>query len=447
MSSTLIINAIVINEGKQSPCNILIQNNLIRDILPLPCEKLPKAGKVIDAGGKYVLPGVIDDHVHFREPGLTYKGDIYTESKAAIAGGVTSYMDMPNTTPPAITHALLEQKYDLAAQSSLANFSFYIGATHANLPELLRTNPGNVCGIKLFLGSSTGNMLVQDAGILNTLFSQSEMLIAAHCEDESLINKNTEQARAKYGESVPPHLHSIIRNDEVCYRSSQFAVQLAEKYGTRLHILHLSTSRELDLLRSDIPLVKKNITAEVCLHHLLFDHSDYTHFGNLIKVNPSVKSAKDKEDLLYGLLNDKIDIIATDHAPHTLAEKQQPYFMSPSGGPFVQHSLAAMLEFCHRGILTPELVVSKMCHAPAELFRIKKRGYIRKDYYADLVIVDLQSKWTVAEENILSKCKWSALTGTTFSSRITHTFVNGNLVYENGKFDEDHKGMRLEFDR
>ena len=374
MSSTLIINAIVINEGEQSPCHILIQNNLIGDILPSSCEKLPKADKVIDAGGKFVLPGVIDDHVHFREPGLTYKGDIYTESKAAVAGGVTSYMEMPNTKPPAITHALLEQKYDLATHSSLANFSFYIGATHENLPELLLTNPRDVCGIKLFLGSSTGNMLVQKTDILNTLFSQSKMLIAAHCEDENLIIKNTEQARTKYGESIPPHIHSFIRNDEACYRSSQFAVQLAEKYGTRLHILHLSTSRELDLLRSDIPLAKKNITAEVCLHHLLFDSSDYPHYGNLIKVNPSVKSAKDKEDLLNGILNDKIDIIATDHAPHTLAEKQQPYFMSPSGGPFVQHSLPAMLEFCHRGILTAELVVSKMCHAPAELFRIKKAG-------------------------------------------------------------------------
>jgi dihydroorotase len=445
MSTILITNALMVNEGKQTAGSVLIQNELIERILPQDSSATVNADQIIDAGGRYLIPGAIDDQVHFREPGLTHKGDIYSESKAAVAGGITSYMEMPNTNPQTTTQELLEEKYSRASEVSLANYSFYIGATNDNLDELLKTNPSRVCGIKLFMGSSTGNMLVDNPETLKAIFSQSHMLLAVHCEDEVIIRNNTEQIRTKFGEDVPVYLHPVIRNDESCYRSTSLAVELALKFGTRLHILHLSTARELDLLRSDIPLAAKKITAEVCVHHLLFDSRDYFTLGNLIKWNPAIKSVRDKEALLQGLLDGKIDVVATDHAPHTLAEKQNTYFKAPSGGPLVQHSLVAMLEFCQQGILQPEQVVLKMCHAPADLFRIERRGYLREGYFADLVIVDPNNRWTVSTDNLLYKCRWSPLTGMSFTSKVTHTFVNGNLVYDQGRFNEQNKGRRLSF--
>ena len=445
MSTILITNALMVNEGKQTAGSVLIQNELIERILPQDSSATVNADQIIDAGGRYLIPGAIDDQVHFREPGLTHKGDIYSESKAAVAGGITSYMEMPNTNPQTTTQELLEEKYSRASEVSLANYSFYIGATNDNLDELLKTNPSRVCGIKLFMGSSTGNMLVDNPETLKAIFSQSHMLLAVHCEDEVIIRNNTEQIRTKFGEDVPVYLHPVIRNDESCYRSTSLAVELALKFGTRLHILHLSTARELDLLRSDIPLAAKKITAEVCVHHLLFDSRDYFTLGNLIKWNPAIKSVRDKEALLQGLLDGKIDVVATDHAPHTLAEKQNTYFKAPSGGPLVQHSLVAMLEFCQQGILQPEQAVLKMCHAPADLFRIERRGYLREGYFADLVIVDPNNRWTVSTDNLLYKCRWSPLTGMSFTSKVTHTFVNGNLVYDQGRFNEQNKGRRLSF--
>jgi dihydroorotase len=445
MSSLLITQAVILNEGSQTAGSVLIQHDRIAQIIPKGGSLPAKVDRVINAGGKYLMPGVIDDQVHFREPGLTYKGDIHSESKAAIAGGVTSYMEMPNTKPQTITQELLEEKYLRASNTSLANFSFYIGATNDNLEELLKTDPARVCGIKVFMGSSTGNMLVDDPETLKAIFSLSPVLIAVHCEDESIIRNNIESAIARFGEDVPVYFHPVIRNEDACYRSTRFAVELAEKYGTRLHILHLSTARELELLTSTIPLTDKKITAEVCVHHLLFDDRDYFTHGNLIKWNPAIKSEKDKEALLQALINGKIDVVATDHAPHTLEEKRNTYFKAPSGGPLVQHSLVVMLEFCQQGILQPEQVVTKLCHAPADLFRIDRRGYIREGYYADLVIVDPKSRWTVSTDNLLYKCGWSPLTGMSFTSKVTHTFVNGNLVYDQGRFNEQYKGMRLCF--
>lgn len=447
MSTLLISNALIINEGKTFAGNVLIHDNLIGKILPEGSSAGVKADQVIDARGKFLIPGVIDDQVHFREPGLTHKGDIYTESRAAVAGGVTSFMEMPNTNPQTLTQILLEEKYTLASGRSLANYSFYMGAANDNLDEILKTDPARVCGIKIFMGASTGNMLVDNPETLKAIFSRSPMLIAVHCEDESTIRRNTEIMRIRFGEDVPVYYHPVIRDAEACYRSSSLAVELAAKYNTRLHLLHLSTAREMSLLHSGIPLSEKRITAEVCVHHLLFDNRDYFTLGNLIKWNPAIKSAEDKEALFQGLLEGKIDVVATDHAPHTLAEKQNTYFSAPSGGPLVQHSLVAMLEFCSQGRLKPEQVVDKMCHAPAELFRIHGRGYIREGYYADLVIVDPNRRWTVATDNLLYKCGWSPLTGMSFSSAVTHTFVNGNLVYDQGHFLENHKGMRLSFER
>jgi dihydroorotase len=445
MSTILITNALMINEGSQTAGSIFIHHGLIEKILPGDHSPLINADQVINAEGRYLLPGVIDDQVHFREPGLTHKGDLYSESKAAVAGGVTSYMEMPNTNPQTTTQKLLEEKYFRASQVSLANYSFYIGATNDNLDELLKTDPATVCGIKIFMGSSTGNMLVNNLETLKAIFSESPVLIAVHCEEESIIRRNIESAKARFGDDVPVYLHPVIRDEESCYRSTRLAVELANQYGTRLHILHLSTARELDLLRSDIPLSSKRITAEVCVHHLLFDNRDYFTHGNLIKWNPAIKTVKDKEALLQGLIDGKIDVVATDHAPHTLTEKQNTYFKTPSGGPLVQHSLVAMLEFCNQGLLQPEQVVLKMCHAPADAFRIDRRGYIREGYFADLVIVDPDSRWTVSADNLLYKCNWSPLTGMSFSSMVTHTFVNGNLVYCQGRFNEQYKGHRLTF--
>jgi dihydroorotase len=445
MSTTLITNAMLVNEGKQFQGNLLIRDDRIDRILPPETIPHQTFDRIIDARGRYLLPGVIDDQVHFREPGLTHKGDIYTESKAAVAGGVTSYMDMPNTIPQTTTQELLEEKYNLAARVSLSNYSFYIGATNNNLKELLKTDPARVCGIKIFMGSSTGNMLVDNPETLKSIFSGSQMLIAVHCEDESIIQENIRNARIRFGEDVPVYLHPVIRNAESCYRSSRMAVGLAEKYGTRMHILHLSSAAEIPLLKSGIPLHEKRITAEVCVHHLLFDEKDYFTKGNLIKWNPAIKSAGDKNALMQALIDGRIDTVATDHAPHTLEEKQNTYFKAPSGGPLVQHSLAAMLEFHKQGLLSLEMIVEKMCHAPATLFRITERGFIREGYFADLVLVDPESPFTVSAGNILYKCKWSPLLGYSFSHRVTHTFVNGHLAFEEGLFHEERKGRRLAF--
>ncbi|MBN2610208.1 MAG: dihydroorotase, partial [Bacteroidales bacterium] len=447
MSGVLIKNATIVNEGEKYTGSILIKNKRIDKILPGAPPLLPKAEKVIDATGKFLLPGVIDDQVHFRQPGLTHKGDIYTESKAAAAGGITSFMDMPNTIPQTTSQILLEEKYRMAAGSSLINYSFYFGATNDNLNELLCTDPVTVCGIKVFMGSSTGNMLVDNPSVLRDIFARSELLIAIHSEDEKTIQKNTIKARKHFGEFVPVKMHPEIRNTEACYRSTRLAVELAEEYNSRLHILHLSTAKELQLLNATKPLSSKKITAEVCIHHLVFNDKDYERYGNLIKWNPAIKTETDREALWEGLLQGKIDNIATDHAPHTLEEKQQTYFKAPSGGPLVQHSLITMLEFYHQHMITLEMIVDKMCHAPAIMFNISKRGFIREGSFADLVLVDPDDPWTVSRENLLYKCKWSPFEGKTFRSKITHTFVNGNLVYEKGIFHEEQKGERLIFDR
>lgn len=445
MHTILIKNAVIINEGKQFNGSVLIEDNIIK-LVDTAGNKQPDANTVIDAEGSYLIPGVIDDQVHFREPGLTYKGDIASESRAAIAGGITSFMDMPNTVPQTITRQLLQDKFKRASEVSLANYSFYLGATNDNIDEILNTDPSTTCGLKVFMGSSTGNMLVNDPEALKAIFSKSSLLIAVHCEDESVIRTNVEAARIRFGEDVPVYFHPIIRDADACYRSSRMAVELAEKYNARLHILHLSTARELELL-SESDRKTKRITSEVCVHHLLFNDHDYFTRGNLIKWNPAIKSETDREALLQALLKGRVDIVATDHAPHTLQEKQNKYFMTPSGGPLVQHSLPAMLEFCNKGIMQPWQVVDKMCHGPADLFRIEKRGYIREGYFADLALVKINSEWTVSDANLLYKCGWSPLSGMTFHSRVTHTFVNGNLVYENGLFHDNFRGVALRFAR
>lgn len=451
MNSLLIENATIVNEGKEFKASIFINDGKIKNIFKtkIPSEFLSQlsCSNVINAEGKYLLPGIIDDHVHFREPGLTYKADIYTESKAAISGGITSFMEMPNTEPQTITQELLEEKYRIASKTSLANFSFYIGATNNNIEELLKTYPKNICGIKIFMGSSTGNMLVNKEEVLSRIFSQSPLLIAVHCEDESIIQNNIEQYKNKYGQEFPIKYHPLIRSEEACYKSSSYAVKLAKKYNTRLHLLHLSCAKELKLLDNTLPAKEKQITAEVCIHHLWFDENDYEKLGTRIKWNPAIKTKNDKAELLKGVLNNKIDVIATDHAPHTLEEKNRTYFNARAGGPLVQHSLVAMLELYHQQKISLEKIVEKMCHAPADIFHINKRGYIREGYWADLVIVDLKNKWKVTKDNILYKCKWSPFEGQTFNSKITHTFVNGNLVFGNGKFNESVKGIRLLFDR
>ncbi|MCE1198394.1 MAG: dihydroorotase [Marinilabiliales bacterium] len=453
MKDLIIKNAKVVNEGKiLRDTSLLIREGIIEKIFreEVPANLLAQAD-VLDAAGKYLLPGVIDDQVHFREPGLTHKGDIASESRAAVAGGITSFMEMPNTQPPATTQELLEQKYQIAAKCSLANYSFYMGATNDNLEELLKTDPSRVCGIKVFMGASTGNMLVDNPQTLSELFSQSPMLIAVHCEDEATIQFNLAQAREKFGDAIPVTEHPKIRDTRACFNSSSKAVELAKKYGTRLHILHLSTAAELALFETG-PIRNKKITAEVCVHHLWFSDADYERLGSKIKWNPSIKSANDRSALWKALLDNRIDVVATDHAPHTLEEKSRPYSAMPSGGPLVQHSLVAMLEMSRNGKISIERIVEKMCHAPAELFAIEKRGYIRKGYKADLVLVDT-GKWQVTTENIHSKCGWSPLEGESFSYFISHTFVNGRLVYENnlpgqpGQFHETTTGERLSFKR
>lgn len=446
MSSILIKDAFVVNEGKIEKKDVFIKGNIIAEIKD-NIDVNPSISKIINADGKYLLPGIIDDQVHFREPGLTHKANIKTESKAAIAGGITSFIEMPNTIPQATTQEILEDKFKIASKDSYANYSFMIGGTNDNLEELLKTNPKNVAGIKLFLGSSTGNMLVDNENVLEKIFSSTKMLIAVHCEDETTIKNNLSKYKAKYGDDIPIEFHPIIRNEEACYISSSKAVALAKKTGARLHVFHLSTEKETNLFSNDIPLEKKQITAEVCVHHLWFDDSDYVEKGTLIKWNPAVKTKNDKEGLWQALLDDRLDIIATDHAPHTLDEKQQVYTKAPSGGPLVQHALLAMLEEVDNKRISLEKVVEKMCHNPAKIYKIEKRGFIKKDFFADLVLVDLNQPQTVSKENILYKCGWSPFEGTTFNSTVTHTFVNGNLSYNQGVFDESIKGKRLIFNR
>jgi len=447
MGKLLIRNATIVNEGHSFKGDLLIIDDLISAVAPPGIIEPEQAGKIIDATELLLLPGIIDDQVHFREPGLTHKGDILTESRAAAAGGITSFMEMPNTIPQTVTLKALDQKYSIGSERSLINYSFYIGATNNNLGEIMKTDPSEVCGVKVFMGASTGDMLVDDENALGALFSNVTMPLATHCEDEKIIRKNSALYREKYGEEVPVREHPLIRSREACFASSSLAVRLAEKYNTRLHILHLSTADEMKLFTNEIPLQEKRITGEVCIHHLWFDDEDYNRLGTNIKWNPAIKTRFDRDALLKAVNNDLIDIIATDHAPHTIAEKSQTYFKAPSGGPMVQHSLVAMLELWHRKIFSPEMIVGKMCHNPAILFGIRKRGFIREGYKADLCLVNPDDPWTVSKDNILYKCGWSPFEGTTFRSKVVMTIVNGHIVYDNGVIDNDYRGERLLFER
>lgn len=446
MNTTLIKNAKIVNEGVIFEGDVLIENEYIVEIASSISPKSPNC-KIIDAEGNYLIPGAIDDQVHFREPGLTHKGDIESESKAAVAGGITSFIEQPNTIPNAITQEILEEKYQIAAQKSHANYSFMMGGTNDNLDEILKTNPRNVAGIKLFLGSSTGNMLVDNPETLEKIFSSTKMLIAVHCEDEATIKNNLEKYKEQFGENIPVECHPLIRSEQACYISSSKAIELAKKTGARLHVFHLSTAKEMELFTNKIPLEEKQITAEVCVHHLWFSDEDYKTKGNLIKWNPAVKTANDRKVLWEALLDDRIDVIATDHAPHTLEEKKQDYLKAPSGGPLVQHAVVAMFEAHHQGKISIEKIVEKMCHNPAKIFKIENRGFIKVGYFADLVIVNTGLPWNVKKENILAKCGWSPFEGYNFKSRITHTFVNGQLVYQNFKVKEVIAGKRLLFNR
>ena len=443
MGTIKIRNANIVNEGHIFQADVWVEGGLIKEIGKIGAE----ADQTIDATGKYLLPGLIDDQVHFREPGLTHKANIYSESKAAVAGGITSYMEMPNTKPPAVTQVLLEEKYEIASRISLANYSFFMGTTNNNLDELLQTNPKNVCGIKIFMGSSTGDMLVDNAAMLDEIFSKVKMLIAIHAEEDSIVRANTEKYKAIYGDTLNATHHHLIRNEEACYASSSKAVALAKKHGTRLHILHISTAKELDLFRNDIPLEEKKITAEACIHHLWFSNEDYATKGNYIKWNPAVKTVADREAIWQAVLDGRIDVIATDHAPHTIEEKELPYLDAPSGGPLVQHSLVALLDKYHEGKISLEKIVEKTAHNVAKLFQIEKRGYIREGYFADMVLVDLDKPWTVEKNNIVSKCSWSPFEGHTFKSKVTDTFVSGHWAYHEGIFNEEQKGTRLTFER
>jgi dihydroorotase len=445
MNNKLIKGATIVNENQVFVGDVLIEGNSIKQIGT--DISVDQNVTVINAEGKYLIPGMIDDQVHFREPGLTHKANIATESKAAVAGGITSFIEMPNTVPQATTQKLLADKFETAAKTSYANYSFMFGGTNDNLEELLKTNPKNVAGIKLFLGSSTGNMLVDNEEVLEKIFSSTKMIISVHCEDEGTVRKNTEHYKNIYGDDIPIKYHPIIRSEEACYLSSSKAIELAKKTGARLHIFHLSTEKETHLFRNDIPLEEKQITAEVCVHHLWFSDKDYEEKGTHIKWNPAVKTADDRDGLWKALLDDRIDIIATDHAPHTLEEKDNVYTKAPSGGPLVQHAVLAILEKVNDNVLTIEKAVEKMCHNPAKIFSVEKRGFIKEGYYADLVLVDPNTSQTVTKENVLYKCGWSPFEGVEFSSTITHTFVNGNLIYNNGTFNDEIKGERLLFNR
>jgi dihydroorotase len=443
MNNYLIKAGTIVNEGKQFVGDVLIINGRIEKIAA--SIDLPNGLTEINAEGKYVLPGCIDDQVHFREPGLTHKGTIFTESRAAVAGGITSFMEMPNTVPNALTQELLEDKYQIAAQTSLANYSFFMGASNDNLAEVLKTNHQNICGIKIFMGSSTGNMLVDKEAVLESLFSRVSMLIATHCEDELTVRTNLARYKDLYGEEIPIEAHPLIRSEEACFLSSSLAVSLAKKYKSRLHILHISTERETHLFDNTLPLEKKHITAEACIHHLWFSDQDYAEKGNFIKWNPAVKTTADREGIWKAVLDNRIDVIATDHAPHTLEEKSNTYMGAPSGGPLVQHALIAMLEKVQEGRISIERVVEKMAHAPATLFRIQERGYMREGYHADIVIVDPNRQTSVHKENCLSKCAWSPFEGHTFSHAIDSTFINGRLAYSKGEVFEGKSGSRLLF--
>ena len=444
MSNTILLKGgIVVNEGQQTAQDVLVKNGRIekiaKDITP------DNSWDVVELDGKFILPGCIDDQVHFREPGLTHKATIFTESRAAVAGGITSFMEMPNTVPNALTQELLQDKYDIGAKQSLANYSFFMGASNENVEDVLKTNERDVCGVKIFMGSSTGNMLVDSEATLNNLFSKVPMLIATHCEDEGTIRANIAAAKEKYGEDVPMHEHPYIRSEGACYKSSSMAVRLAKKHGTRLHILHISTAKELELFDNTIPLEQKKITAEACIHHMYFSEEQYADKGVYIKWNPAVKKATDRDAIFQGVLDNKIDVIATDHAPHTLEEKRNSYFKAPSGGPLVQHALVAMLQKVKEGLISIERVVEKMAHAPAILFQLEDRGYIREGYYADLVVVDSNKSITVTKENILYKCGWSPFEGVQFDNSIHSTYVNGNLVYSKGIVIDGTNGKRLLF--
>ena len=463
MQNYLIKNISIVNEGQIQQGDVLIKSGRIESILPQIAQTSTDVIE-INGEGKFLLPGAIDDQVHFREPGLTHKATIYTEAKAAVAGGVTSFMEMPNTVPPAFTQELLEDKYAIAARTSLGNYSFYMGTSNANADEVLKTNAKKkqVCGVKIFMGASTGNLLVDDPCTLDKIFSESELLIATHCEDEQTIKQNLQKIKAEKKHLTAAD-HPIIRDAEACYRSSHLAVHLAKKYNTRLHILHISTEKELELFSNLVPLKEKRITAEVCVHHLHFTSNDYERLGNQIKCNPAIKSPNNKLALWHALLDDRLDVIATDHAPHTLQEKgfyrneEGLIVSSPTGGgweraahaglPLAQHPLLLMLFYFRQGQISLEKLVEKMSHAVADCFQIPDRGYIREGYWADLVIADLDASTRVTKENILYKCGWSPLENMEFPAAVTHTFVNGNLVYENGKFNESQKGNRLNFER
>jgi len=444
MNTYLIKGATLVNEGRQFQSDVLIKNGRIEKI---GNELQAAEAQEINAEGLYLLPGMIDDQVHFREPGLTHKADIFTESMAAVAGGITSFMEMPNTVPNTLTQDLLADKYAIAAQTSLANYSFYMGASNDNIDEVLKTDPKTVCGIKVFMGSSTGNMLVDNEKTLENIFSQAPMLVATHCEDEQTIRENMARFKAQYGEAITIDMHPLIRSAEACYASSSLAVELAKRHGTRLHILHISTAKEVSLFENNLALKDKKITAEACIHHLWFNDRDYARKGNFIKWNPAVKTAVDQAGVLAGVLDNHIDIIATDHAPHTLSEKQQAYLQAPSGGPLVQHALPALLDMHLDGKLSLEKIVEKTAHNPAVCFDIDKRGFIREGYWADLVLINLNDPFTVTPLNVFYKCGWSPFEGHTFRTSITHTFVSGNLAYQNGKFMTNHTGMRLNFNR
>lgn len=443
---TLLKNAKIVNEGQVFEGDILIEGDYIKEVADSISAKSSQ-DVIIDVEGSYVFPGVIDDQVHFREPGLTHKATIETESRAAVAGGITSFIEMPNTSPQATTIERLEEKFEIAERTSFANYSFMFGGTNDNLEEILKVDPKKVAGLKLFLGSSTGDMLVDDPKVLEKIFSSTKLLISTHCEDEDTIKRNLETHLKKYGNDIPIECHPIIRSEEACYLSSSKAIELAKKTGARLHVFHLSTGKETKLFSNKLPLKDKKITSEVCIHHLWFSDEDYKSKGTLIKWNPAVKTAKDRDELWKALLDDRIDVIASDHAPHTLEEKKNVYTEAPSGGPLVQHALVAMIEMHLKGKISLEKIAEKMCHNPAILFQIEKRGYIRPGYFADLVVVDINSPWSVKKDNILYKCGWSPFEGVIFKSRVTHTFVNGILAYKNFKFFDVHPAKRLTFDR
>ena len=442
MSSILIRNARLVNRGQIQEADVLVKSGRIDKIAP---SISGNADIEIDAAGKYLIPGIIDDQVHFREPGLTHKANIATESRAAVAGGTTSFMEMPNVNPPSVTQELLEAKYQIAARNSLANYSFFMGTTNDNLEEVLRTDPRRVCGLKIFMGSSTGNMLVDSPSTLERVFAETPMLIATHCEDEATVRDNLARFKATYGEAMTAEFHPLIRDEKACYLSSSMAIELAKRHGTRLHILHISTKDELALFRNDIPLKDKKITAEVCVHHLHFSADDYARLGNQIKCNPAIKSVENRDALFPALLDDRLDIIATDHAPHTWEEKSQPYLQAPAGLPLVQHSLNVMLGFYQAGRISLERIVEKMCHAPATLFRIEERGFLDEGYWADMALVDLDHEWTVQPENVFYKCGWSPFMGTTFRGKVLSTIVSGHLAWHNGQFLEGKMGERLSF--